>query len=232
MSRTKQLLGALQSPIGKKLITGITGLALTGFVIAHMAGNLSYFSDDPQAYNKYGHFLLSLGVLFYLIEIALLLFFVFHIVTGIQIWLGKRKARGVNYERYKSAGKPSLQSLSSRSMIITGLILLVFLVVHLWSFKYGPGIEEGYVVNIEGEQVRDLKTLLEEKFSHASYAFGYPLVMLLLAFHLRHGIWSALQSLGAMRPRLTPVVYTLGGLIGLGIALGFLVLPLYIFFTQ
>ena len=261
MSRTKQLLGALQSPIGKKLITGITGLGLTIFVFAHMAGNLSYFGD-PGAYNKYGNFLISLGVVFYLIEIGLLLFFVFHIITGVQIWLGKRKARGSNYERYKSAGKPSLQSLSSRSMIYTGLILMVFLVLHLWSFKYGPGIDDGYIADpVTGESIaldatdqvrevggvlggddiatvngqpviRDLRRLLEEKFANPLYAFGYPFVMLLLAFHLRHGIWSAFQSLGAMRPRLTPIIYTLGGLVGLGIALGFLVLPLYIFFTQ
>jgi succinate dehydrogenase / fumarate reductase cytochrome b subunit len=223
----------LGSPVGKKVITGITGLGLTVFVLMHMVGNLAYFSPDPNAYNKYGHFLNSLGLLFYAIELGLLAFFVFHIYLGVQIYFRKRAARPVDYLVYHSAGAPSRQSLASRSMIVTGLILLAFLVLHLLSFKYGPGVADGYVVTLEnGEQIRDLKRLMEEKFSHPLYAFGYPAVMLLLALHLRHGIWSALQSLGAMRPQLTPVVYAAAALIGLGIAVGFLVLPLYIYFTN
>jgi succinate dehydrogenase / fumarate reductase cytochrome b subunit len=230
--RRKKLLAAFQSPIGKKITTGITGLGLTIFVIIHMTGNLSYFSSDAQAYNKYSHFLTEgLGALFYLIEIGLLAFFVFHIITGIQIYLGKRRARNVGYDTYRSSGKPSMQTLSSRTMIVTGLILLVFLVIHLWSFKYGPGIDEGYVVTVDGEPIRDLKRLMAEKFQEPLYAFGYPFVMLLLGFHLRHGIWSAFQSLGAMNPRLTPLVYGIGGLLAVLIAVGFLVLPLYIFFS-
>ncbi len=72
---------------------------------------------------------------------------------------------------------------------------------------------------------------MTEKFTSPLYAFGYVAIVLLLALHLRHGIWSALQSLGAMNPRLTPLVYTLGALLGLLIAIGFLVLPLWIYFT-
>ena len=74
--RGKKLLNALRSPIGRKIVTGITGLGLTLFVLGHMSGNLSYFSSDPQAYNKYAHFLTGLGFLFYAIEIGLLAFFI------------------------------------------------------------------------------------------------------------------------------------------------------------
>jgi succinate dehydrogenase / fumarate reductase cytochrome b subunit len=91
-------------------------------------------------------------------------------------------------------------------------------------------MDMGYVATIDGQQVRDLKRLLVETFQSPIYTFAYVLIMLLLGFHLRHGVWSAMQSLGAMTPRLTPVVYTIGGIIGLGIAVGFLVLPLWIFF--
>lgn len=216
-----------RSPIGKKVLTGITGLGLTVFVLIHMIGNLSYFSSDPNAYNAYSDFLTGLGPLFYLIELGLLAFFAVHIVLGINIYLRKRKARDVNYTTYRSAGTPSRQTLSSKTMIFTGVLLLVFLVFHLLSFKYGTY----YETTVDGEQVRDLKRLLDEKFSQPLYAFGYPIMMLLLAFHLRHGIWSALQSLGAMKPKLTPMIYTVGALIGLLIAIGFLVLPLYIYFA-
>lgn len=252
-ARTNKLVAFYQSPIGKKFTTGVTGLALTLFVIIHMIGNLGYFSSDPGAYNKYADFLLGLGPLLWLVELILLAFFVFHAVLGISIWLGKKRARPTNYAKYRSSGNPSLQSVSSRSMILTGTVLLVFTVIHLISFKWGPGIEEGYIADVDGialetlrsealgEQevavvagqpvMRDLRRLVNEKFQSPWYAFGYTAVMILLALHLRHGVWSALQSIGAMNPRLTPVAYTLGGLLGVLIAVGFFVLPLYIYFT-
>jgi succinate dehydrogenase / fumarate reductase cytochrome b subunit len=221
---------ALENPIVRKLITGITGLGLTLFVLVHMLGNLSYFSPDPDAYNKYSHTLLSLGPLLWAVEIGLLVVFAFHVYLGISITRRRKSARLVGYEMYESAGSPSLQTRASRSMIVTGLILLGFVVIHLWSFKYGPGVNEGYLVDVDGVQMRDLKRLLEEKFASPAYTFAYVAVMLLLAVHLRHGVWSALQSLGAMSPRLTPIVYTIGFLFGVGISVGFFVLPLYIYF--
>lgn len=223
----------LNSPIGKKLITGITGLGLTIFVLMHMIGNLSMFSGD-DAYNLYAHFLMSLGPLLYAIEAGLLLFFLAHVVNGFKIWLGKRKARPQAYAVYKSAGGPSMQTPASRSMIITGIILLVFTVFHLISFKFGPGGpgngDAAYLTTIDGVEMRDLAKLVREKFATSWYTFGYTAIMLLLVTHLRHGVWSALQSLGAMRPSLSPVVYTIGGLLGLGIGLGFIVMPLAIYF--
>lgn len=224
----------LRSPVGKKLITGITGLGLVVFVLFHMIGNLSMFSG-ATAYNEYAHLLASLGPLLYLVEAGLVVFFLFHIVNGIQIWVGSKKARRIGYDRYRSAGKPSQQTTSSRSMIITGLILGVFLVIHLVSFKFGPGgpgnADPSYVTSVGGEEMRDLAKLVNEKFASPIYAFGYTFVMLLLVLHLRHGIWSAFQSLGAMRPSLTPIVYGLGALLGLAIGLGFIALPLAIYFN-
>ena len=227
----RNLKALFSSPIGRKFLTGVTGLGLTLFVIAHMLGNLSYFSSNPNAYNAYSDTLVGLGALLYAIELGLLAFVLIHIVLGVKIYLGKKRARPLDYSEYESAGEPSRQTISSRSMIVTGLILMVFLVLHLVSFKYGPGIEEGYVVSVGGEEMRDLRRLLEERFQHPLYAFGYPVVMILLGFHLRHGIWSALQSLGAMNSRLTPVVYSIGGLLAVLIAIGFLVLPVWIYFA-
>ena len=221
---------ALENPIIRKLITGVTGLGLALFALGHMVGNLLYFSSDPDAYNRYSHNLISLGPLLWAVEIGLLTFLLFHAFLGISIWLKKRSSRTIGYEVYRSAGSPSMQSWASRSMIITGGILLIFLVLHLISFKYGPDIGEGYVVNIDGVDMRDMKRLLEEKFASPLYTFAYTGIMLLLAVHLRHGIWSALQSLGAMTPRLTPIVYGAGLFIGVLIAIGFFVLPLRIYF--
>lgn len=216
------------SQVGRKLLTGITGLGLTLFVLVHMAGNLSYFAGN-EAYNAYAHKLLSLGPILYIAELGLLAFLVFHIVMGVSIYMGKRAARKQSYKRYKTVGGASRQSLSSRSMIITGVILGVFTVLHLISFKFGTYYEA--VETIDGEPVRDLARLLNEKFQSPVYAFGYSGIMLLLGLHLRHGVWSAFQSLGATNPRLTPLIYLVGALLGALIAIGFFILPLWIFFT-
>ncbi len=224
-----------RSPIWKKVATGLTGLALAGFVLMHMTGNLAFFTGD-RAYNEYAHFLTSFGPLFYAVELVLLAIFVVHIFLGINIWRAKSRARPTGYETYKTAGSPSRQSRSSRSMIVTGAILLAFLVFHLYALKFGPGGpgngDAAYLVSYEGgEEIRDLAKLMRLKFASPLYAFGYAGVMLLLALHLRHGVWSALQSLGAMKPALSPVVYALGGLFGLAIGVGFLVLPLALYFN-
>jgi len=229
-TRGKRRLAAFRSPVGKKILTGATGLGLTIFVLTHMLGNLSYLSSEPNAYNNYADTLLNLGPLLYLIELGLLAFFVIHIVTGINIYRRKRQARDVGYTAYHSVGKPSMQTFSSRTMILTGLIVLVFLVIHLVSFKFGPGVAEGYVVEVEGKAIRDLKRLMTENFRNPLYAFGYPFVVILLGFHLRHGVWSAFQSLGAMNPKLTPIIYTIGVLLAVLVSIGFIVVPLYIFF--
>ena len=133
-----KLMTALMSPIGRKVLTGATGIGLVAFVIAHMIGNLTYLSPDPNAYNAYAYKLLSLGWIFYTIEILLALCFLLHAVVGIAIQVRRRKARPVGYKLYKSAGSPSRSGYSARSMIFTGIILLGFLILHLNSFKYGP----------------------------------------------------------------------------------------------
>lgn len=224
------LWSGLTSPVGRKVLTGVTGLAWVLFVLVHMAGNLGYFGGG-DAYNLYSDLLLSTGPLLLAIEAVLLVALVIHVVLGISIYARKRRARKNGYDTYRSAGRPSLQTPSSRSMIFTGIVLLVFLVIHLGTFKFGPGISEGYVVTVGGEQIRDLSRLVTEKFQSPLYAFGYTAVMVLLGFHLRHGVWSAFQSLGTMSKRLTPLVYAIGTVLAIGIALGFLILPLYIYFA-
>ncbi|NEP17663.1 MAG: succinate dehydrogenase cytochrome b subunit [Leptolyngbya sp. SIO4C1] len=216
-----------RSPVGKKIITGVTGLALASFVLIHMLGNLVLLFS-PAAYNQYGYVIERLGPLIWGIELVLLTAVVFHAVLGIQIFLGKLKARPVGYDQYHSAGAPSQQSLSSRSMIWTGLILAGFLVWHLSTFKFGTYYTVGSTVG--GSDRRDLARLVFEKFHQPLYAFGYTGILVLLGLHLRHGLWSAWQSIGAMSQGLKPVAYSLALMFAVAIALGFMVLPLAIYF--
>lgn len=211
-----------QSSIGKKLITGISGLALVAFVMIHMTGNLILLGS-ADSYNQFGHFVEHLGPLFWLIELILLGFIGLHILMGVQIFLGRLRARPQGYSTYASAGTPSYQTLSSRTMIVTGIVLGSFLVWHLLTFKFGTRY------TVPGSEVRDLARLVIEKFQQPLYAFSYVGIMVLLASHLRHGIWSALQSLGALNATVRPIVYGASLILAIGIALGFVVLPLGIY---
>lgn len=221
-----KLVNFYTSPVGKKIITGITGLGLTLFVLVHMVGNLTLFAGS-KAYNQLAHFIDSLGILLYLIEFSLLAIAIFHAVVGISIRLNTLKARPVAYSQLKSVGTPSKQSISSRSMLITGMVLLGFLALHLATFKFGVY----YSTMINGVEMRDLSSLVIEKFHNPVYAFSYAGVMIVLALHLRHGIWSAWQSIGALNSKISPVVYAIALILAILIAVGFIALPLAIYFN-
>lgn len=226
VSSDRPIINFYTSPIGKKIITGITGLGLTLFVLFHVAGNLTLFAGN-EAYNKLAHFLDSLGILLYIIEFTLLGLAIFHVIVGITIRLNSYQARPVGYSQFKSVGEPSKQSFSSRSMLITGSVLLGFLVLHLSTFKFGTY----YSTIIDGVEMRDLASLVIEKFHNPMYAFGYAGVMVMLGLHLRHGIWSAWQSIGALNAKISPAVYAIALVLAVAIATGFIVLPLAIYFS-
>ena len=209
-----------RSPIGKKLLTGVTGLGLVIFVVVHLLGNLTLFFS-ASAYNQIADILEQLGPVTYLIELILGAIALLHIYIGTQIYLGKRKARPVNYAEYESAGAPSRQNLSSRTMIFSGLLIGIFLIAHLATFKFGT------YYTIPGTAHRDLSRLVFETFHKPTYTAGYVLVMSLLGLHLRHGLWSALQSVGIATK---PATYVASAVLGSAIALGFIGLPLSIYF--
>lgn len=210
----------LQSPIGKKVLTGLTGIGLVTFVVVHLLGNLTLFFS-ASAYNQIAYVIEQLGPVTYLVELVLLAIALLHICIGTQIYIGKRKARPVAYAEYESAGEPSRQSLSSRTMIFSGLLLGVFLVSHLATFKFGT------YYAIPGTARRDLSRLVFETFHQPIYTASYVVAMSLLGLHLRHGLWSALQSLGVATK---PTTYVASAVIGGAIALGFVGLPLAIYF--
>lgn len=207
------------------------GLFLILFLIFHLIENLLLFNPDPKAYNSYADFLVSLGPLLYVLELILLAGFLFHIIYGIIVWWEDRKARPIGYAVTKSKGYPSRKSISSMTMFYTGLVIFAFLIFHIITFKYGPGIKEGYSMMVDGKEVRDLYRLVKEAFMNPLIAFGYVVVFVLLGFHLRHAFWSAFQSLGAAHPRYTPIIYKIGVILAILISVGFISIPIWIYFS-
>ena len=222
-----KLLEALQSQVGRKILTGVTGVALTLFVIVHLIGNLTLFGS-PEAFNAYAYFLESQGILLIIAEIGLIAVVGVHAWIGISIWWNRRRARPVKYAVYSSKGGPSRQTLSSRTMAFTGVVLLLFIVIHVRTFKFG---DAAMVELAGGELARDLKTLVIDTFMDPFWAFGYTFVMILLGVHLGHGLWSSLTSLTMRSRGMSAMVYSAGTVTAFLLAVGFLSIPLYIFFT-
>lgn len=215
------------SSVGRKLLTGVTGISLVGFIIAHLAGNLTLLIGG-ESFNAYAEALQQLGALIYVAEVGLVALFVAHIVPALSVHRQKRRARDEHNTLVVTKGGQSKNTIFSRSMAITGIVLLGFLVIHIIQFRFGPSIAEGYVTIVNGEPARDLYRLVVEVFKNPLWALFYAGCMVLLGFHLRHGFWSAFQSLGLLNPKLRPVAYSAAGVVAVAVAVGFVILPLYL----
>jgi succinate dehydrogenase / fumarate reductase cytochrome b subunit len=220
-----------RSTIGKKLLNGLTGLLLCGFIVAHLVGNLLLLLGS-EAFNTYAYTLHSLGhgALVPIAEVGLVILFGAHAASGISVALTRRRARPAGYEKRANAGGKSHKSTSSTSMIVTGVTLLVFVIGHVAMFRGGILAPRAYAdVMINGHATHDLYALVVDWFTHAPTVVVYTLVMLLLGTHLRHGFWSAFQSLGATNPKYLPIIQNVGIAFAVIMTFGFLMIPIYIF---
>ena len=220
------------STLGRKYLMGASGLGLVLFVIVHLLGNLTLYAHSGDPINTYAARLEGLGVGLIVLELGLVGMIILHIVTAFQVTYSSKVARPIDYSSAKSKNGPSKNNLSSRNMIWTGVVLLVFLVIHIKQFKYGSSVDEGYTATVNGVMVRDLYRLVVETFVQLKWTAFYVACMLFLGIHLRHGFWSAFQSLGIINPRWSKPIYATGLILALLLSFGFLFIPIYIYVTQ
>lgn len=211
----------LSSAIGRKQIMGLTGLVWSGFVLTHMLANLLIFYS-AEAYNKYSHALVS-NPLLYLAEAGLLLTLLFHVYDGIMLTIKNKQARPTKYAMAPNGAKSA--RFQSRFMIFHGSLLLVFIILHLITFKYGTH----YSVTYDGVEMRDLHRLVLEVFQSPGYVAWYAISMVAVGFHLSHGFYSAFASLGVYHPTYSYWLSKFGYLYAAVIALGFVSQPVYVF---
>ena len=210
----------LSTTIGQKMLMGLTGLLLIGFLVVHMTGNLLVFVG-PETYNAYSHHLTS-NPLIYVAELGLIALFVFHFATGIRVVLRNRAARGaVGYARKEWAGPPSHKSWASTTMIFSGLLVLVFVPLHIATFKYGA-----QYASATEPGVRDLYRLVVEDFQSPLLVAWYVVAMVVIGFHLWHGFGSGFESLGV---RYRVGLRRFGQVLALVIAGGFVLVPIALF---
>jgi succinate dehydrogenase / fumarate reductase cytochrome b subunit len=213
------------SSVGTKLLIGVTGLALFVYMVLHLAGNAIIFFG-PEVFNAYSHQLIS-NPLIIPVEIGLLLVFLIHIYKTITMWMQNRAARPVGYQKKELAGHTSRKSLASSTMIASGLIIMVFVAIHVKQFKFGS-----FYLAAGSDSVRDLYRTEIEVFQQPLWVALYVIATLLVGLHLRHGISSAFQSVGLDHPRYTRRLVAVG--IGFAVLIGggLAIIPIWVFFRH
>ena len=211
------------SSVGTKLLMGLTGIALFVYMLLHLAGNALIFAGLDM-FNAYSHALIS-NPLIVPIEIGLLVVFLVHIYKAGTNWVGNRAARPVGYMTKEPAGHTSRKTLSSSTMIWSGLVILVFVIIHVKQFKFGSFYQ------VTDSDVRDLARTEIEVFQNPAWVVLYVVATLLVGLHLRHGFASAFQSLGLDHPLYTRRLTALGIVFALLIGVGLAIIPVWVYFT-
>jgi succinate dehydrogenase / fumarate reductase cytochrome b subunit len=215
--------GAFSTSVGTKLLIGITGLALFIYLIIHIVGNLLVFLG-PAVFNRYAYVMEVGNPLLPVIEIGLLLVFLLHVYKAITMFLANQSARPVAYVKKKYAGRPSRKSIASSTMIVSGLWLLLFIIIHVKAFRFSPEYEWP-------AGGRDLYRQEMETFANPLMVGFYVLSMIVVGSHLWHGVASSVQSLGGDNPRWTPRVLTFGKVVAVALAGAFIVIALWAHFA-
>ncbi len=195
------------SSIGKKVMVALAGLLLCGFLAAHLAGNLLLLAGEGP-FNHYAE-TLEKNPLLPLAELGLLALFLVHIVVSVVARAQNMRARPQGYALVASKGG---RTPGSGTMIVTGTLVLVFLIVHIKTFKFGAKVDGLY-------------RLVMDSFANPYYAGFYVVAMAGIGLHLSHGFQSAFQTFGINHPRYTPLIKRAGLALAGALSLGFAFLP-------
>ena len=219
------------SSIQKKTAMAISGLLLVGFVIGHMLGNLKIFagvnSITREYYiDEYAHHLRELGTplfeysqVLWLARIVLLLAVLVHIACAISLTMQNKAAREQPYKRFK----PEASTFASRTMRWGGFIVLFYIAYHIMHLTLGAVHSESFV---HGKVYNNVVV----GFQNGYIALVYIIANAALCFHLYHGLWSLIQTLGLGNKALNNRWKTMAQALSLVIFLGFVSVPISVFF--
>jgi len=210
--------------LGKKFIMAITGLLMVLFVVAHMLGNMTTFGGE-NGLNAYAEHLRAFPPALYAFRAVMALAFVVHVWMGIKLYLENKAARPVDYAKKQN----DKTTFSAQTMIWTGVVLGVFVIYHLLHFTihaFNP--EFNALVDAMGRF--NVFAMVTSAFHQFPITFIYVAAMVFLLLHLRHGIQSFFQSLGLTNDATQPCLITGGRWVAGLLAIGFLVIPVLIFF--
>jgi succinate dehydrogenase / fumarate reductase cytochrome b subunit len=195
------LLDLYGTAVGKKYAMAISGIAMMGFVVAHMIGNLKMYLGEDDL-NHYAEFLKKLlyplapeGVVLWGMRLGLIAMLMLHLHAAYSLTVMNRNARSV---KYQSARDYQVATFASRTMRWTGIIVFLFLVWHLLDLTIGTV----NTIGTDGEFVREeVYANVVRSFERVPVALFYIAANIALGIHLFHGAWSLFQSIGWNRPK-------------------------------
>ena len=200
--------------VGKKAVMAVTGFTLFGFVVGHLAGNLQIY-EPPEKINHYSEMLRSVPSLLWGARITLLASVCLHIWASFALWRLQRAARPIPY-----AKKANLHSTyASRTMMWSGPIILAFVIYHLLNFTFGTVHPGGPF------DVHNVYNNVVTGFQFWPSSVFYIIAMIMLCYHLYHGLWSMFQSLGFSHPVYTPWIQRLAKVVAILIAAAYISIP-------
>jgi succinate dehydrogenase cytochrome b subunit len=205
-----------QSSVGKKAVMAVTGLIMIAFLIVHALGNLQMF-QGPLAINEYSAALKRLGPLLWLARGGLLVALILHVIAAYQLTRREQSARPVGY----AERDPQVSTLASRTIRWGGVLLLVFIVLHLLHFTFGtihPAFDH-----------KDVYGNVVAAFQVWWVALLYLAAMVGLGLHLYHGTWSSIRTLGLTRTSADPLKRRVATVLAWAIYLGFSIIPIAVF---
>lgn len=211
----------VENPVGKKIIMSISGLLLLLFLIIHLIGNSTIYIG-PDGINAYAKGLHSLPPVVWIFRIVMLLIFAFHIYFGIKLTLENRNAKPDGYAINKSLKS----TFGSRTMIWTGLIVLIFLIYHLLHFTFQiihPHFIASQHLDYLGRP--DVFKMIVVSFQKTSITLIYAIGLIALMFHLTHGVQSIFQTLGLNNDRFLPKIKVFGLLLAAIILVFYIAIP-------
>jgi succinate dehydrogenase / fumarate reductase cytochrome b subunit len=209
-----------RSSVGKKFIVAATGVILIAFVVGHLLGNLQIFLG-PDWINSYAEHLRALGPFLWVIRVFLLINVLLHIFYTISLALENRRARP---ERYKKKEHVKA-TFASRSMALSGLVVLAFILYHLAHFTVRVTDPRFLLLKNDPLNRYDVYSMMVYGFQNYFVSGFYVLGMFLLALHLSHGTSSFFQSLGLNDKKLTPRLGTAGRILAWLIFVGYTSIP-------
>jgi len=215
------VLSFYRSTVGKKIIMGATGLIGIGFVIVHMVGNLQAFvgSDKLNAYGALLHG--PLAELTWAVRAVLIVAVVLHVVMALQLSRRAAAARPVGYRRRE----PQVATLASRTMLVGGILLLIFIVVHILHFTTGQIDPGKWAERTDAAGRRDVYGNLVASFHIWWVLLFYVVAMIALGLHLFHGAWSSLRTLGYAKASANPLKRRVALVVAVIVWLGFTIVP-------
>jgi succinate dehydrogenase / fumarate reductase, cytochrome b subunit len=215
-------LPVLKASVSKKLVVSLSGIFLIIFLVVHLGVNLTMlFGADT--YNSVAHWM-STNPAILAMRPVLALGVILHVVLSAYLWLTNLRARPQRYAMVDPAGG---STWAGRNMLVLGVLVLLFLILHIASFSIPMTFGEMDKVEVSGTLVKDAYTMVTGQFAVWWYSLIYIVAMVFLGLHLSHGFQSAFQTLGisdqSWRRRWT----CLGNIYSVVVAAGFAALPIF-----